>query len=161
MSMSGTGARGHAYRRPSLPNVAKVTIGLLVLLGLVALPSGWILMTPAPGEAPMGLPLERLESSPFSTYFIPGLLLFTVFGIGSLVAAWFGARRSPAGPYLAFAIGVGQMIWISVQVLMLSAAAVPADAPGGVSFLQPALFTYGAVTALLSYLWWRKVRFYL
>jgi hypothetical protein len=156
--MSTRRSHAYTYRRPSLPIVAKVTIGLLVLLGLVALPSGWTLMTPAPGEAPMGLALERLEGSPFSTYFIPGLLLFGVFGVGSLVAAWAGATRRAAGPYLAFAIGVGQMIWITVQVLMLSAAEVPAGTPGGVFFLQPALFTYGAVIALLSYLWWRKTR---
>jgi hypothetical protein len=149
--MSDRALRAHAYRRPSLPIVAKVTIGLLVLLGLVALPSGWILMTPAPGEVPMGMPLEWLEGSPFSSYFIPGLLLFGVFGVGSLVAAWVGARRHPAGPYLAFAIGAGHMIWIAVQVVMVSSA--------GIFFLQPTLFTYGAVIALLSYLWRRKVRF--
>jgi hypothetical protein len=151
--MSGKGTLMHAYRPRSLPIVAKVTIGLLVLLGLVALPSGWTLMTPAPGEAPMGMPLEWLEGSPFSSYFIPGLLLFGVFGVGSLVAAGVGALRHAAGPYLAFAIGAGQMIWITVQVMLLSSA--------GLFFLQPLLFTYGAVIALLSYLWWRRMRFYL
>ena len=46
-------------------------------LGLILKPSGAIL----------GLPLELLESSPFSTYLVPGIVLLAVNGLGSLAGA--------------------------------------------------------------------------
>ena len=46
-------------------------------LGLVLEPSG----------ANLGIPLELLENSPFATYLIPGIVLLTVNGLGSLVGA--------------------------------------------------------------------------
>ena len=129
---------------------AKIALVLLVFLGVTALPGGWALMTPPPGEGTLGMPLAWLEGSPFTSYFVPGLLLFGVFGVGSLVAAAAGLLRHWTAPYLAFAIGAGQMIWISVQVFIMSKA--------GIFFLQPALFTFGATLALLVFFWWRATR---
>ena len=48
----------------------------------------------------------------FSDFLVPGLILGGLFGVGSLVIAAIGLRRNPLAPFLAFAIGCGQMIWI-------------------------------------------------
>ena len=131
-----------------LPRSGKAAIGLLVLLGLIALPSGWALMAPPRGNNPLGMPLGLLKGTPFSSYFIPGLILFGLFGVGSLAAALVGLLRHWSAPYLTFAVGVGQMIWISVEWLLL-----PYFHP-----LQPTMFTYGGAMALLSYFWRRADR---
>jgi hypothetical protein len=91
---------------------------------------------------------DWLVGSPFDSFFIPGLLLFSVFGVGSLVTVAAGALRSSLAPYLAFAIGVGQMIWITVEVVIMYRA--------GFHPMQPFCFALGAAIALTAYAWWRR-----
>ena len=66
-----------------------------------------------------------------------------------------GLRRAPAAPFLAFAIGCGQMIWIAVELTIIHE----------LSFLHPLMFTTGLVIAIASVRWgwptaaaWRAVR---
>ena len=76
-------------------------------------------------------------------------------GIGSLVVALMSIRNQPSAPYLAFAIGCAQMIWIVVELAMI----------GTFSVLHPAMFLVGAVIAVSSAVWgwpsfvaWRSSR---
>jgi hypothetical protein len=55
-------------------------------LSLGALGGGFVLILAPRGEI-MPLPLSALAGSPFDTYLGPGLFLFSVLGLGPLVAA--------------------------------------------------------------------------
>ena len=68
------------------------------------------------GGALLHLPLDLLEGSPFTELRIPGLILFTVLGIGPLVVAAELWRRRIWAWYGALAISGVLTIWIAVEV---------------------------------------------
>ena len=75
-------------------------------LGLILEPSG----------SNLGIPLETLENSPFSTYLIPGIVLFMVNGLGSLVGAAASFTRYKYVGETAVALGVFLIVWIILQI---------------------------------------------
>ncbi len=121
-------------------------MALLAFLAVGAFFGGWELMHPAADGSGLGMPAEWIQSTPFGTWFIPGLILFTVFGVGSTVTLFAAIFRHWTAPYLTFAIGAGQMIWITVELI-----AVQKFHP----ILQPGCFAIGAALAILAYLWHR------
>lgn len=64
-----------------LSRIAKTALALEVLLGIGALGGGLVLMIAPRGEI-MPLPLSALAGSPFDTYFVPGVILYGVLGLG-------------------------------------------------------------------------------
>jgi hypothetical protein len=126
-----------------------LALALLAFLGAGALFGGWALATAAPGEDPIGMPLAWLAGTPFSSYLIPGILLFSVFGVGSCVAIVAGLLRHWTAPYLAFLVGVGQMIWIVVEAAIMWHV--------GMHPFQPTMFACGAVIAAAAFAWGRAV----
>jgi hypothetical protein len=87
----------------------------------------------APDGSMLGMGAEMLDDSIFQNYLIPGIILFLVFGIGSLFTLY-GLIRRPdirwpeklnllSDHYWAWTfsiyIGSGLIIWINVQLLML------------------------------------------
>jgi hypothetical protein len=104
--------------RPPLSRLAKASIVLEVLLGIGALGGGLVLIVAPRGEI-MPLPLSALAGSPFETYLGPGLVLFTVLGIGPLVAARLARRRHPLAPLAAFAVGMALLIWVAVEIAII------------------------------------------
>ena len=128
--------------RPELGLAGKVTILLLAFLGIGALGGGAALVA-APDGSIMHMPVSILDGSPFPDFLAPGLILGGLFGLGSFAVALMGLRRWPIAPFLAFAIGCGQMIWIVVQVAIIK----------GVSVLHPTYFGIGLVIALVSARW--------
>ncbi len=92
------------------------TLGALqVLVGLGAV-GGGLGLALDPRGANIGLPLELLEGSPFSSYLIPGIVLLTVNGLGSLVGAAASFTRRRYAGELAMALGAFLVAWIVVQV---------------------------------------------
>jgi hypothetical protein len=79
-------------------------------LGLIFEPSG----------ADVGIPLELLENSPFSSYLIPGMVLFTINGLGSLVGAAASFTRYRYAGESAMALGVFLVAWIILQVYWIA-----------------------------------------
>jgi hypothetical protein len=88
---------------------------------------------------PLGSPASLLDGSPFSTYLIPGLVLFTLFGIGNIVGAVMTILRYRWHSYLLGLLGVAMVIWITVQVLVI----------GTVVFLHVLFFCIGLFQAAL------------
>lgn len=101
-----------------LSRLAKATIALEVLLGIGALGGGLVLIIAPRGEI-MPLPLSALAGSPFETYLGPGLILFTVLGLGPLVAARLAWGRHPLAPFAAFAVGGALLIWVAVEIAII------------------------------------------
>src|SRR5689334_11827544 len=144
-------APGRPRERPIARGIA--ILGLIVL-GVGAFAGGAFLVTKPDGSG-MGFQTSILAGSPFPDFLVPGLILGGLFGVGSLVVAVAGIRRVPIAPFLAFAIGCGQMIWIAVQIAIIRE----------LSFLHPTMFGIGLVIAASSLVWgwptfeaWRRGR---
>jgi hypothetical protein len=75
-----------------------------------------------------GVPRAWLQGSPFSSYFVPGLVLFVVVGGAFTVAALAVLGRRPVGLELAALAASILLVWLAVQVATI----------GLVSWLQPA-----------------------
>jgi hypothetical protein len=132
--------------RQSQPLAERLTVALLVFLGVTAAAGGFVMTTGLGGEQ-VRPPREWLDGIPLLTsWVVPGLVLGLGFGLGSLVTAWGMARRL-AWPWLgwverrtgehwswlaAVALGVGQVVWIALELVYLPA----------LSWFQP---LYGAV----------------
>jgi hypothetical protein len=104
--------------RQPLSRVAKGVLALELILSIGALGGGLILMFAPRGEI-MPLPLSALAGSPFDTYFVPGLILFGVLGLGPLVAARLVWLRHPLAPAAAFVVGAALITWIGVEVAII------------------------------------------
>lgn len=138
-----------------LPSEVWLIFILLVLLGFGAVAGGGVLML-APDGSLMGMPVSQLNNSPFTNYYIPGLVLFLCNGIYPFFVTccimkrpnWqIPVRLNPfksmhwtwSAILLSGAIVSG---WIVMQVIWL----------GYSSFLQPLYFFYGIIIILLSLL---------
>ena len=129
-------------------------MALLVLLGVGALAGGIALMAKPDGSV-MHFDVALLAGSPFTDFTIPGLILGGLFGIGSFVVAALGLAHDRIAPFLAFAIGCAQMIWIVVELAII----------GEFSFLHPTFFMVGFLVAATAVPWgwptfkaWRAAR---
>ena len=89
---------------------------------------------------PLGVPLELLEGSPFDNYLIPGLILFTIIGVGNLFSSCTAVKSSKHQGYISSVFSWGLMIWIVVQCIMINA----------IDFLHVLYFILGLLGAVLA-----------
>ena len=87
-------------------------------LGLSAMIGGGMLILDPSGER-LSIPLSYLDGSPFSNYLVPGIILFSVFGVGSFVVIYGLIRRFPYSWPAALGLGFGQVVWIAVQIAII------------------------------------------
>ena len=130
---------------------SRYALGLLVLevvLSLGALGGGLVLILAPRGEI-MPLPLSALAGSPFDTYLGPGLILFSVLGLGPLVAARLAWLRHPFAPVAALVVGVALLIWVAVEIAIIGYSNQPP--------LQAIYLTLGAAITLGAIGWVRDV----
>jgi hypothetical protein len=135
------------------PLIIMVLFDLLLLLGLGGIAGGAAFLL-APDGHIMGMPVEQLKNTPFSNYFIPGLLLFLFMGIYPFFTAY-SLYRLPnwrffesINPYknmhwawaACLLAGAAVSIWITVQVELL----------GFISPLQPIYFFYGLIIIIIT-----------
>lgn len=133
------------------PTLLWVLKSMLLILGVAALVPGMEMIFDPSGKS-VGFPEGSLGGSPFSNYFIPGILLTVCIGLLSILA-WYALWKKPDWAFCkslnpfparhwawtaALMSGIALVIWISVQVLM-----VP------YFFLQPTLWVWGLVIILL------------
>ena len=132
MTLVATGVE-RAHR----PFPVLLTIVLLLVLGIGALGGGATMLFGIGGESI--LPDEYLEALPLVTsWVVPGLILVIGFGLGSLITAY-GVSRRPAWPWVGgveqltghhwswiatVVIGVGQMIWITIELFSIPFSAL-------------------------------------
>jgi len=118
-----TAIRVHAPRPAAmsrrLPTLGRLAMVLEIFLGIGAL-FGGIQFILAPDGHLLGVPLGMLAGTPFRSFLVPGLLLFTFVGLGPMVAAAITARRRAIGPLAAFAVGLTLMGWITVEMVIFA-----------------------------------------
>jgi hypothetical protein len=137
--------------RPELRAAGWIAVAFLIILGLGAL-AGGIALVARPDGSVMHFDVALLAGSPFTNYLVPGIILGGLFGIGSFIVALAGIRHWMLAPFLAFAIGCGQMIWIAVELAIIKE----------LSFLHPTFFGVGLVLAVASVFWgWSTFRAWL
>lgn len=103
----------------TLPSLDRVIVGLELLLSVGALFGGAVLVAGPDGHL-LGMPQSLLASSPFTSFLIPGLLLFVALGLLPLVASVLTMFRSRAAPFVTFAAGAAVVGWITVEMVMLA-----------------------------------------
>lgn len=100
----------------------KVYIGLGAIqafIGLGALGGGFMLVRDPSGSA-LELPMSLLEGSPFPDFLIPGMFLFAVNGVGSMIGAGLSFTRRRYAQEIAIVLGAILVAWIVIQVVIIS-----------------------------------------
>lgn len=108
--------------------------------GLSALAGGVGLMSD-PSGGNVAMETEWLEGTPFSTFLIPGIILFVVNGIGNVTGFFLTLRKHFYAAEIGLVFGAVMMGWIIVQVILI----------GYMSFLQPLYFATGLVQLYFGY----------
>lgn len=130
-------AQLNTSRRPSIVYIGVV---LLLFVAFGAIPASVMFITD-PSGASLGLPLEWINQSVFGNYLLPGIVLFVMFGLGSLAAAFGVWRRQQWSWMLTVLLGLALMIWIVVQYFTIQTF----------FFLQPVMFITGLLIAALPF----------
>jgi hypothetical protein len=150
------------FRRTVLALTVKITIGVLVFLGITALAGGIALVLDLGAAAP---PPQWLQGIPLiDSWVVPGLVLGIGFGLGSLITAY-GMWRRPEWRWSRWAekpthhhwswiatilIGLCHLAWIALELVYLprlSALQVVYGAVGVALILLP---LHPAVRSYLS-----------
>ena len=110
-----------------------------VFIGLSAV-AGGVGLVSEPSGGNLGMSVDWLSESPFADYFIPGLVLLSVIGVGNLIGgglSFFGRGR--AGE-IAVALGAFLAMWILAQLWWI----------GLEHWLQPLFFGLGVLELALG-----------
>jgi len=111
---------------------------LHLFVGIGAIFGGLAAITQPNG--PMGIPTDTLKNSPFTNFLIPGIILFTVIGLGNLFSALMFRFKLKYQGYISSVFSWALVIWIVVQCIML----------GDIVFLHVLYFLIGIVEAAMS-----------
>jgi hypothetical protein len=130
--------------RSPLERFARAALALDVLLSVGALAGGAALVVGPRGQI-LPLPLSALKGSPFDTYFVPGLILFGVLGIGPLVAAWLVLMRHRLAPLGTILVGIALLAWLAVEAAIVGYSDDPP--------LQPFYLLLGATITIVGLIW--------
>ena len=95
-------------------------LSLLLLLfnAIGALYGGWHLITHPDGSSIL-LPIEFLRGTMFTTYFIPGLILFCCNGLFDLIVCLAIFKRYKFYPELIMLAGIVLTGWLVIQILII------------------------------------------
>jgi hypothetical protein len=100
--------------------VRALTLTLAGFLAVCALPAGTMLVI-APDGHLLGASTAWLRAGlPFATYLVPGVLLAGLIGGGAIAVLVLVARRSPRASLATALLGVVVMVWIALQLAMVT-----------------------------------------
>lgn len=120
--------------------IYRVLFALHIFVGIGAVGGGLVpIIDP---QTPLGMPVEVLKNSPFSNYLIPGIILFTIIGLGNIFSAIMFHFKTRLQGYISSIFSWALVIWIVVQCIMINA----------VAFLHVLFFGIGLVQAIIAML---------
>jgi hypothetical protein len=126
------------------PAYAWLAFVAAVFTGIAAIPVG-LMFLGDPTGAVIGVPQGWIEATPFGSYAIPGLYLLLMNGIGMLVLAVLIVLRHWAAPWLTAILGVGLIVWILVQLIVMPET----------MFLQWIFMAIGVLLGFVALFWLR------
>lgn len=95
-----------------------------------------------------GMPASAyLKNSPFTDFFIPGIFLFVIIGLGNITGLFIRRLNNKYQNYSSGFLGVILCMWIVIQCYIISA----------ITPLHIAFFIFGAIQIFLSAIIERKV----
>jgi hypothetical protein len=92
------------------------TITLLLFNGLSGLFGGWSLMADPSGAA-LQFPADTLRYSPFPDFFLPGIVLFVLIGLFSLLVVVLTILKTHRHSYFIFFQGIILLGWLFFQIV--------------------------------------------
>lgn len=121
------------------PKHYKILGYLQIFVGMGALSGGLPLMSNPDGSS-QGLTLDLLANTPFDDFLIPGILLFSVIGVGNLSASFFSLKFKEQAGLLGVMFGVALIIWILAQMYFI----------GFSNWFQPIFLDLGTLQLVLG-----------
>ncbi|UCE82189.1 MAG: hypothetical protein JSV47_10750 [Deltaproteobacteria bacterium] len=112
---------------------------LQIFIGLTAIAGGFGLVSD-PSGTKMNIPLDWLRDSPFTNYFVPGLVLLIVNGVGNFFAGIATFLRNRYAGTMAVAFGTFLMLFILIEVEFI----------GLRTLLQPLYLILGLIELMLG-----------
>ncbi len=110
-------------RRVDRPAYVWLAIALEIVTAIGAVPVGLMFLADPSGQT-MGLPRGWIEATVFGTYLVPGLYLLLMNGGGMLLVAALSVRRHWLAPWLTGTLGVGLIVWILVEIVVMPATMI-------------------------------------
>ena len=110
--------------KPSRPVSVYLLMILMLFQGLSGLAGGIGLILDPTGQS-MQIPLEWLQGSPFSTYLIPGIVLFAVLGLFPLAVFVGLLKQQRLAWFVSLLIGIALMIWLVVEIMVIGYQSQP------------------------------------
>jgi hypothetical protein len=134
----------------------RVRVGRLIGFGLLleailaasAIVAGFSFVT-SPDGSGMQMPVTWLDRTPFSDYFVPGLVLITVNGLLPVVVillALVGSRFAPIGMMLS---GILLFGWLSIQLALIRMVH---------PVMHPTLYALAVAVILIGYVAWHRAQ---
>jgi hypothetical protein len=90
-----------------------IVLFLNCIVGIFGLLGGYAAFSTPQG--PFGISTDVLKNGPFTDFFIPGLTLFIVIGIGHIATAIMVLRKVSLYPYIEGAMAAITVGWIVIQ----------------------------------------------
>ncbi len=100
------------------PRYVWIAVVLEIFTAIGAIPVGLMFLSDPTGKL-VQVPQGWIEATVFGSYVIPGLYLLLVNGAGMIALAALSVVRHWFAPWLTGTLGVGLIVWILVEILVL------------------------------------------
>ena len=107
-------------------------------IGITAIAGGFRLVSNPNGTS--DIPIEWINSSPFTNYLIPGLVLLIVIGVGNVLGGIFSFLSKKYAGGIAAMLGTFLVLFMIIEVWFI----------GLRNFLQPLYFILGSIVLVLG-----------
>jgi hypothetical protein len=125
------------------------TAALLLFVGISAVAGGLGVILDPSGES-LGVTVDLLINSPFKNYLIPGMVLFSLIGLTSLLVSFLTFKQHLLSGGATIILGFTMTIWIVLQVYWM----------GWLSSLQPTFLVIGFIEIIIGYVLHSRHLFY-
>ena len=94
-----------------------ITMLTHLVVGIGSFAGGYACM--ADPLSPLEAPLSLLEGSPFTSYFLPGLFLFSIIGFGNILSVFLLYKFRMLGLLSSMLVGFLLSAWIVIQCIII------------------------------------------